>query len=246
MGGGGIRTEFWQPQLQRVVNVVQLAGRSGAVRTKSPCGPFPAHPPAGHNPPPATRLGKRRRGSEMGDEAQAGGGARGGGFSILSPKLVNMQAPLHRVLMNFQLREKWTVHFLEADCKTPLWPGRYYDFESVDRLREILVRAAAPPETFEEFDRCVRSWSRGSVYLDLAEEQYGRLKRGHRNGVVGVVRWRHEKETAEGPGARHQGNAAGARLEGRRPGDEAGHAGNLRDHAHIPRWLRGGPVPGRN
>lgn len=101
-----------------------------------------------------------------------------GVFAICSPKLVDMPASLHRVLMNFQLRESWTVHFIEADCKTPLWPGRYYDFESVDRVREILVRATAPSETFEEFDRCVRSWSRGSVYLDLTEEQYGRLRRG--------------------------------------------------------------------
>ena len=103
--------------------------------------------------------------------------------SLSPPKLVDMTTSLHRVLMNFQSREKWSVHFLEADCKTALWPGRYYDFDTVDRVREILVRAAALPETFEEFDRCVRSWSRGSVYLDLTEEQYGRLKRGHGNGV---------------------------------------------------------------
>ena len=69
-------------------------------------------------------------------------------FAISSPKMVDMTASHHRVLMNFQLRECWTVHFLEADCKTALWPGRYYDFESVDRVREILVRAAAPAETF--------------------------------------------------------------------------------------------------
>jgi hypothetical protein len=96
-----------------------------------------------------------------------------------------MTASPRRVLMNFQHREKWSVHFLEADCKTALWEGRYYHFESVDRLREILVRAAPPAETFENFDRCVRSWSRGSVYLDLTEEQYGRLKRGevHGNGA---------------------------------------------------------------
>jgi hypothetical protein len=101
-----------------------------------------------------------------------------GGFRHIFAYTGRMTASRHRVLMNFQFREKWTVHFLEADCQTPLWRGRYYDFESVDRVREILVRAAPPPETFEEFDRCVRSWSRGSVYLDLTAEQYGRLKRG--------------------------------------------------------------------
>lgn len=99
-------------------------------------------------------------------------------FALYSPKLVDMPDSLHRVLMNFQLREKWTVHFLEADCKTPLWPGRYYDYDTVNRVREILVRAAAPAETFEEFDRCVRAWGRGSVYLDLTADQYGRLKCG--------------------------------------------------------------------
>jgi hypothetical protein len=99
-------------------------------------------------------------------------------FALYSPKLFDVTAHLHRVLMNFQFREKWTVHFLEADCKTPLWRGRYYDFESVDRVREIRVRASSPPAVFEELERCVRAWSRGSVYLDLTEEQYARLKRG--------------------------------------------------------------------
>ena len=42
--------------------------------------------------------------------------------------------------------------------------------------REILMRANATPEIFAEFDRNVRAWSRGSVYLDLADLQYTRLK----------------------------------------------------------------------
>jgi hypothetical protein len=88
-----------------------------------------------------------------------------------------MPTSLHRVLMNFQHRVKWTVHFLKADCKTPLREGRYYDFEVVEQVREILMRAA-PPAAFEEFEHRVRARIRGSDYLDLTEEQYARLKRG--------------------------------------------------------------------
>jgi hypothetical protein len=37
--------------------------------------------------------------------------------------------------------------------------ARYYDFETVDQVRKILMRAARPPEIFEEFEHGVRGWS---------------------------------------------------------------------------------------
>jgi hypothetical protein len=84
---------------------------------------------------------------------------------------------MRRVLMNFMFRDGWTVHFLEADCRTALKPGRFYDVATLERVRALLTRANATPETFAEFDHNVRAWSRGSVYLDLTVTQYARLKR---------------------------------------------------------------------
>ncbi len=82
-----------------------------------------------------------------------------------------------RVLMNFQCNRGWSVHFIEADCRTPVAVGRFYDYAELAQVREILVRANASPEVFAEFDHNVRAWSRGSVYLDLTVTQYARLKR---------------------------------------------------------------------
>jgi hypothetical protein len=83
---------------------------------------------------------------------------------------------MHRVLMNFQCNRGWSVHFIEADCRTPVARGRFYDFTELAQVRAILVRANATPEVFAEFDHNVRAWSRGSVYLDLTDMQYTRLK----------------------------------------------------------------------
>jgi hypothetical protein len=65
---------------------------------------------------------------------------------------------MHRVLMNFQCNRGWSVHFIEADCCTPVASGRFYDYAELDRVREILVRANATPEVFAEFDHNVRAW----------------------------------------------------------------------------------------
>jgi hypothetical protein len=43
-------------------------------------------------------------------------------------------------------------------------------------VREILVRASGTPEVFAEFDHNVRAWARDTVYLDLTDEQYARLR----------------------------------------------------------------------
>jgi len=86
-----------------------------------------------------------REGAWGGGAAAARDGEGSGGPAVRqrrrqrSPKLVDMPASTHRVLMTFQFRERWTVHFLEADCKTALWERRYYDFGTVDQVRKILV-----------------------------------------------------------------------------------------------------------
>ncbi len=82
-----------------------------------------------------------------------------------------------RVLMNFMLRDGWTVHFLEADCRTPLKAGRFYDVATLEGVRALLIRANATSETLVDFNHDVRAWSRGSIYLNVTDQQYARLKR---------------------------------------------------------------------
>ena len=78
--------------------------------------------------------------------------------------------------MIFQHRKQWVVHYMEADCRTPVHAGRYYHYSSLDELLQILTNANAPPDTFEEFARNICQCSRGSVWLNLTDEQYAKLK----------------------------------------------------------------------
>ena len=82
--------------------------------------------------------------------------------------------------MNFQCNRGWSVHFIEADCRTPVSLGHFYAYTELAQVREILVRSNAAPEVFAEFDHNVRAWSRGSVYLDLTDLQYTKLKKTRR------------------------------------------------------------------
>jgi hypothetical protein len=81
-----------------------------------------------------------------------------------------------RVLLNFQHYDSlWSVHFIEADCKTGIGsPTRYYDFATLDGLRSFVLRCN--PENMPEFERSVRAWSRGSNFVNLTDEQYPKLK----------------------------------------------------------------------
>jgi hypothetical protein len=86
-----------------------------------------------------------------------------------------------RVLLNFQhYNDLWSVHFIEADCKTIIGPqNRYYDFATVDGLRSFVLRCN--PEDMEKFERSLRAWSRGSNFVNVTDEQYGKLKNGPRD-----------------------------------------------------------------
>ena len=71
-------------------------------------------------------------------------------------------------------KDLWPVHFIEADCKTPIGPKtRYFDFATLEGLRAFMVRCN--PEDLAEFDRSVRAWSRGSNFVNLTDEQYVKL-----------------------------------------------------------------------
>jgi hypothetical protein len=81
-----------------------------------------------------------------------------------------------RVLLNFDHREYWWVHFIEADCRTLIGPKtRYYHFATDDGLRAFVIRCNV--ENLENFEHSLRAWGRGSKYVNLTDEQYAKLRR---------------------------------------------------------------------
>ena len=84
---------------------------------------------------------------------------------------------MRRVLLNFDHRDYWSVHFIEADCRTLIGKmTRYYHFATVDGLRAFVIRCNV--ENLEKFEHSLRAWGRGSNYVRLSDEQYNKLKRG--------------------------------------------------------------------
>lgn len=81
----------------------------------------------------------------------------------------------YRVLMNFQHCNSWTIHFMAEDCKTTL--SRFYDLPSLEAMYDLVRRTKPPDGTLEDLESMVRRWSRGSIYLNLTEAQYRKLKR---------------------------------------------------------------------
>ena len=83
-----------------------------------------------------------------------------------------------RVLLNFQhYNYLWSVHFIEADCKTIIGPPTcYYHFATLDGLCSFVLRCN--PENMPEFERSIRAWSRGGNLVNVTDEQYGKPKRG--------------------------------------------------------------------
>ena len=83
------------------------------------------------------------------------------------------------VLLNFQhYGNAWTVHFIEADCRSTIGPKtRYYSFATLDGLRSFFTRCQPVDATLAGFEHSVRAWGRGSEYVHLTEEQYGKLAR---------------------------------------------------------------------
>lgn len=80
-----------------------------------------------------------------------------------------------RVLLNFQhYKDLWHVHFIEADCRTGIGPKtRYFHFATEDGLRRFVARCS--PEDMEKFEHSIRAWGRGSNFVNLTDEQYGKL-----------------------------------------------------------------------
>jgi hypothetical protein len=73
-----------------------------------------------------------------------------------------------------QVKDWWRVQYLEADLRTSV--GRGYHYTDLDRVRDILRRANADAEAWEEFESGIRKWGIGACFLNLTEEQYRKLK----------------------------------------------------------------------
>lgn len=83
-----------------------------------------------------------------------------------------------RVILNFQhYGGAWRVHFIEADCRTLIGSKtRFYHFSTLGSLRSFVTRCQPEDATLAEFDRSARAWGRGSEYVNLTLQQYGKLK----------------------------------------------------------------------
>jgi hypothetical protein len=83
-----------------------------------------------------------------------------------------------RVLMNFQCRKGWSAHFLLDDCRTPVRsPTRFYNFDTLDDLVALVSRTAEPEEALAQLAMNAHRWSRGSIFLQLTDEQFETLTR---------------------------------------------------------------------
>lgn len=79
-----------------------------------------------------------------------------------------------KVMLNFQHTGcAWTVHFVDADGRCAIRPKpRFQDFATVDDLRRFVGGCRPEDGEFEYFERCVKAWGRGSVYVTLTPEEY--------------------------------------------------------------------------
>ncbi|RZU35472.1 hypothetical protein [Edaphobacter modestus] len=77
--------------------------------------------------------------------------------------------------MHFMLRDGWYCQFLEADLKTSL--PRTFTFRTAAKIREMHDRFGADKklEDRQALDYAIET-GRGSIWLNLTEEQYIKLK----------------------------------------------------------------------
>ena len=78
--------------------------------------------------------------------------------------------------MHFMLREGWFCQFLEEDLKTPL--PKKMTLENPAKLFEIAERGGykLTLENRQSIENAI-AMGRGSIWLDLTEEQYAKLKK---------------------------------------------------------------------
>jgi hypothetical protein len=66
---------------------------------------------------------------------------------------------------------------IEADCRSTIGQRtRFFHFATLDELRAFVTRCHPNGANLENFENNVRAWSRGSIYVNLSDEQYAKLK----------------------------------------------------------------------
>jgi len=77
--------------------------------------------------------------------------------------------------MSFMYRDGWFCQFLEEDLRTPL--PRKVKLRDTQRLRELAARGGCDLnlEARQSLDHAI-DIGRGGVWLELADEQYQKLK----------------------------------------------------------------------
>ena len=66
----------------------------------------------------------------------------------------------------------------EADRGTLIGPKtNYFKFATEDALRVFVGRCHPDAENMADFERDIRYWSRGSIYVNLTDEQYAKLEK---------------------------------------------------------------------
>ena len=78
--------------------------------------------------------------------------------------------------MQYMLRTDWYCQFLEADCKTPL--PRKLTFKDPAKIIELAERGGnrLNLEERQAIEHGIET-GRGGIWLELTEEQYGKLKK---------------------------------------------------------------------
>jgi hypothetical protein len=85
-------------------------------------------------------------------------------------------SPKRKVYMHFMLANGWYCQFLEQDLKTPA--GKPLTLSSPEKILEMARRGGAEMklEDIQAIEYGI-STGRGSLWLNLTQEQYKRLKR---------------------------------------------------------------------
>jgi hypothetical protein len=91
-------------------------------------------------------------------------------------RALEANAPRKRIYMHFVLREAWFCQFLEEDLKTPL--PKKITLKDSAKLFEIAERGGykLTLENKRAIENAI-TMGRGSIWLDLTEDQYAKLKR---------------------------------------------------------------------
>ena len=62
-------------------------------------------------------------------------------------------------------------------CGTTIGPRtRYYNLSTLETLRSFFTRCQPEDATLAGFDQSIRAWGRGSEYVHLTPDQYGKLQ----------------------------------------------------------------------